>query len=407
VNVEWNAILGISLISVVVTLMLFPFAGRATYQRYRPATFVGGVLFMPLFISIAVSLQAGWGLTETALMLPVLFIGFWGSAAWLIRTPTEGSFVRGLEVGPKFNFRPDLILPGGVMLVKGIILIGVGMLISFQDALRLPRWNWWGFVLAFFGIITIIPIRGVAKMLARRSRFLGNNPRWQGSTRWTLLVVGLAILLYGFLSAFMGVVPFAANGLRPRAELAWVAAALVGVGAISLAVREIWKRSLQEGTETPLQRFNSNLWLFLSILAYMYGFVVLFMGRFMSPQLGSNPGGVLLGGSLFGFGVALILVTRPIALRRELIGTINIMVGMLAALEEEARRNMTMGRIRTIAAYPPTQCSWHVRAMFSALDRLSTMERERVETTRNEVMMSLSSQERQALMAAMDRLPAA
>jgi len=405
-DVEWSAILGIGLISVVITLMLFPFAGRATYQRYRPATFVGGVLFMPLFIAIAVSLQAGWTLTTTALMLPALFIGFWGSAAWLVRTPTEGSFVHGLEVGSKFNFRPDLILPGGVMLVKGIILMGVGMLISFQDVLRLPKWNWWGFVLAFFGIITIIPIRGVAKMLARRTRFLGNEPPWQGSIRWALLVGGLAILLYGFLSAFMGVVPFAANGLRPRAALAWAAIALVGGGAISLAAREIWKRSLLEGAETPLQRFNSNLWMFLSILAYMYGFVVLFMGRYMSPQLGSNPGGVILGGSLFGFGVVLILVTRPIALRRELVGTVNIMIGMLAALDEEARWKMMTGRIRTIAAYPAIQCSWHVGSMFSALDRLSETDRKRVEATRNEVMMSLSSQERQALMVAMDQLQA-
>ncbi len=403
-NVEWSAILGISLISVVVTLMLFPFAGIAMYQRYRPATFVGGVLFMPLFISIAVSLQADWTLTETALMLPILFLGFWGSAVWLVRTPTEGSFVRGLEVGPKFNFRPDLVLPGGVMLVKGIILMGVGMLISFQDALRLPKWSWWGFVLAFFGIITIIPIRGVAKMLFRRTRFLGNDPRWQGSVRWALLVGGLAILLYGFLSAFMGVVPFAVSGLRPRAALAWVAVALIGAGVLSLALREIWKRSLLEGDESPLQRFNSNLWMLLSVLAYMYGFVVLFMGRFMFPQPGSNLGGVVLGGSLFGFGVILILATRPIALRRELVGTINIMVGMLAALEKEARWNMTMGRIRTIAAYPTAQCTWHVGAMFSALDGLSTGDRERVETTRSEVMMTLSSRERQALMAAMDQL---
>jgi len=406
-NIEWGAILGISLISSVVTLMLFPFAGKAMYRQYRPATFVGGVLFMPLFISIAVSLQAGWTLTETALMLPVLFIGFWGSAVWLIRTPTEGSFVRGLEVGPRFNFRPDLILPGGVMLVKGIILMGVGMLISFQEALRLPKWNWWGFVLAFFGIITIIPIRGVAKMLARRSLLVGNHPPWQGTIRWTLLVVGFAILLYGFLSAFMGVVPFSGGGLRPRAALAWVAVALVGAGAISLGIREIWKRSLLEGLETSFQRFNSNLWMLLSVLAHMYGFVVLFMGRFMYPQLGLNPGGVLLGGSLFGFGVVLILVTRPIALRRELIGTTNIMVGMRAALEKEACSKMMTGRIRTIAAYPSAQCSWHVGAMFSALDGLSPADRERVEETRNEVMMSLSSTERRALMAAMDQNQAA
>jgi len=147
--------------------------------------------------------------------------------------------------------------------------------------------------------------------------------------------------------------------------------------------------------------------MFLSVLGYMYGFVVLFMGRFMYPQFSSNPGGVLLGGSLFGFGVVLILVTRPIVLRRELIGTVNITVGMLAALEREARSKMMMGRIRTIASYPTNQCTWHVGAMFSALERLPAIDRERVETTRNEVMISLSSQERQALMVAMDQLQAA
>jgi hypothetical protein len=407
VNVEWGAIVGLSLISVVVTLMLFPFAGAASYRQYRPVTFVGGVLFMPLFVAIAVSLQAGWSTTETAFMLAALFVGFWASAVWLVRTPVEGSFVTGLEIGPKLNFRPDLILPGGVMLVKGIIFLGVGMLISFQDSLRLPKWNWWGFVLAFFGIITIIPIRGVAKMLARRARLLGGEPRWQGPVRWGLLVVGLAILLYGFLSAFMGVVPFAVDGLRPRAELIWVAIALIAAGALSLAGRELWKRSILEGTESSSRRFASNLWLFLSIWAYMYGFVVLFMGRYMYPQVSSNAGGVVLGAALFGFGVVLILVTRPIALRRELAGTINVMVGMLAAMNKEVRWKMMMGRLRTMATYPTHQCSWHVGEMFSALENLPPDKRREVEATRNEVMMSLTSGERRALMAAMDLLSAA
>lgn len=68
---------------------------------------------------------------------------------------------------------------------------------------------------------------------------------------------------------------------------------------------------------------------------------------------------------------------------------------------------MMTGRIRTIAAYTTSQCAWHMGAMFSALDRLPTAHRARVEDTRSEVMMSLSSNERQALMVAMDRLHAA
>jgi len=68
---------------------------------------------------------------------------------------------------------------------------------------------------------------------------------------------------------------------------------------------------------------------------------------------------------------------------------------------------MMMGRIRTMASYPTTQCTWHVGKMFSALERLPVTDRKLVETTRNEVMISLSSQERQALMVAMDQLQAA
>ncbi|MCL1594327.1 MAG: hypothetical protein M3132_08260, partial [Actinomycetia bacterium] len=93
--------------------------------------------------------------------------------------------------------------------------------------------------------------------------------------------------------------------------------------------------------------------------------------------------------------------------RNELKGTITIMVGMLAALEKEARWKMMITRMRTIAAYPTAQCSWHVGEMFTAVEALSPIDRERVDATRTEVMMSLSSDERRALMVAMDVLSAA
>jgi hypothetical protein len=155
------------------------------------------------------------------------------------------------------------------------------------------------------------------------------------------------------------------------------------------------------------QRFYSNLWLFLSIWAYMYGAVVLFMGRYMYPHPGTNPWGAVLGALLFTAGGSLVLGFRPFALRNELVGTITIMVGMLAALEKEVRWSMMVRRIRTMAAYPTVQCSWHLGAMADGLDRLTPADRKRVEHTRNEVLMSLSSQERQALMIAMDQMQAA
>lgn len=404
-SIDWAAVVALALISGVVTLMLFPFVARRDYLKSRPPSFVIAVLFMPLFVAIAVTLQSDWSDTTRALALLGLFVGFWGSAAWLVRTPTEGSYVPGLEFGPDLNFRPDLILPGGVMLVKGIILTGIGMMISFQEAFRLPQWNWWGFVVAFFGILTIIPVRGMAKMLARKQRFLGHHPRWQGPVRWALLMGGMAVLLYGFLAAFMDRTPFV--DFSPRSERAWLTIVLVGVAGLSLAGREVWKRGLMEGAEGVGQRFGSGVWLYGSLVAFMYGFVVLFMGRYMYPHPETNPWGLILGAVLFTAGLSLVVGLRPVALRNELSGTIKIMVGMLAAMESDARGRMMEGRIRTMATYSTRQCAWHLGQMFQALESLPAANRARVEDARNEVIMSLSGTERRALMVAMDQVNAA
>ncbi len=402
--IDWElpAILALVLVSGVVTLMLYPFVPRDRYLDSRPALFVGGVVFMPLFFAIGVILETDWSDTKRAAVLLALMVGFWASAVWLASSNTQGKWVAGLEFGPGLEFRPDLILPGGVTMVKGIILTGIGIMLSVQPMFRLPQWNWWGFVLAFFGILTLIPIRGMVKMVARRERFLGRPPAWQVPVRWGLLMAGLFVLLYGFLAAFMGRTPF--TDFRPVSGEIWLAAALLGAAGLSLLLRELWKRRLLEGVESGWARFGSNLWLYLSVVVFMYGYLVAFMGQVMRPHPADNPGGVAIGAILLTLGAFLVLFARPVALRNELRGTIRIMVGRLAATPAEPRRAVMTDRMRTIAACPVPQRPWHVKEMMDALGRLDPAAAGAVHETRGEVMMSLSAEERRALMEAMDQL---
>lgn len=401
---ELPAVLAIALISGVLTLMLFRFVRPNDYLHCRPPRFIGGVVFMPLFVAIAVVLQAEWSIASRATALVVLMVGFWTSAVWLASAHTQGRWVPGLEFGRGLNFRPDLILPGGVTLVKGVILTGIGIMLGVQESFRLPRWNWWGFVLAFFGILTLIPIRGMVKMLARRGRFLGRPTAWQVPLRWGLLLLGLSALLYGFLAAFMGRTPFAE--FRPVAGQAPLAGALLAAASLSLLGREIWKRRLPEGIELPAAQFGSNLWLYGSVLFFMYGSLLAFMGRVVRPHPVDNPAGLAIGAALLAMGAFLVLVARPRAHRHELQGMIRIMVGTMAAMPSEQRREFMDRRLRTVAAAPVEQRAWHVARMIEAVNELRPENGMLVETTRNEVVMTLGSDERRRIMEAMDRLVA-
>ncbi|MBI4259214.1 MAG: hypothetical protein HY658_01490, partial [Actinobacteria bacterium] len=188
-----EAYVAIVLVSTVIALMLYPWAGRRTYLAYRTPVFIAGVVFMPLFLYIGAVLSSGIGPIETQAALLLTGLGlFFLSAAVLALPRAHGDYVAGL------GFRPDLILPGGVNLVKGIILTGLGLMLALQPEYGLPTWNWWGFVLAFWGIITIIPLRGMLKMLMRRGRLLGEpwaTSWWAVALRENVLFVGILVLL--------------------------------------------------------------------------------------------------------------------------------------------------------------------------------------------------------------------
>lgn len=52
------AVIGIGLISAVLSLMLYPMGGAQRYFWYKHPLFVAGVVFMPLFAFVAAVLQS-------------------------------------------------------------------------------------------------------------------------------------------------------------------------------------------------------------------------------------------------------------------------------------------------------------------------------------------------------------
>lgn len=397
--------IGVALISAVMAIMLSPAAGHLEFFGYRSIRFIAGVIFMPLFVIISVILQSPAALLDKAWLLAATMVGFWASAALLVSSKTQGRYVSGLEIKPGLPFRPDLILPGGVNYVKGVILTGIGMMIAFQETFTLPRWNWWGFVLAFWGIILIIPLRGMYKMFfGRRRRFLGDargGTPLHGFIRGNLLFIGLLVLLYGFLSAFMGLAPFV--GLLPSDEMWPQALGLIVASYLVLVIfREVYKGGLKEGVETARQHATKLFILYAGTLVLMYGYITLFMGRWMVPHPGTNPAGLALGLGLFFSGLLLIVPARYFCLRNEFAATLRTMVGVISDQPEEARRGLMKRRMATLAAMPHAQRTAQVAHMLRGLAGLSQDKRMVMRRTMMELMAELPEGQRRGLMGSMD-----
>ena len=378
---------------------------------------------MPLFIYLAALLPnvPHTPALDKVYLFPIGMAGFWLSGAWLALKSTQGEHVPGLEIKPLLPFRPDLILPGGVNYVKGAVLMGVGLMIAIHPQLGMPKWSWWGFILAFWGIITVIPLRGMYKMAkSRRLRMLGLGGTGFGHEliKGLILFVGLLILLYGFVNAFMGTVPFTTLGITrefntfssgsPAGQAVSVASLLIAL-AVLVPLRGWYKTRLLEGVETNGQILVKQVLLWLGTLMLLVSFVHFFnlppireagvMGFYPS----TNTVGFLVGSALFLAGSALILILRPIALRQELKATMITMVGVLSDQSSSLKQWMLERRLRTLAAMPEAQRDQHFRWMAKGLARLSPESRSAMIGTQMSALAGLNSEDRLVCMGSMDR----
>ncbi len=396
-----SAVLGIGFIAAVLTVMLYPMAGTERYFWYKHPLFIAGVVFMPMFAFVAANLQSSLPVeTKTWLLLVGMGL-FWASALILIHPAVHGSFVADLK------FRPDFILPGGVNFVKGVVLTGIGLMLTFQDPFKLPQWNWWGFVLAFWGIILIIPVRGMLKMHLRMHRLVGLpwGKSWGGLVlREGVLFLGLLILLYGFLNAFMGAMPF-----TTVVSKVWSGWLLVLLSALLLAARGLYKRTLPEGAETWSQTLVKQLWLYAAVLPMLYGYVVSFMGRWMTMHPATNPQGFALGLLFVALGFVLAVPVRVVALRHEWEATVRNVMGMLSMLPADRRWTMMRRRMQTLLAAPEKERRGHLRAMAVGLSELTDDQRQVVMETMVTLLAAFDDATRMIILssnaAALQNLP--
>lgn len=439
---EPSPLIGIGFIAGVVTIMLYPLAGVKNYfSVYKKPLFVAGVIFMPFFIVLAALFRAPvtspMGGSEPLTILTKAFAalsifgGFWLSGAWLASKRTQGDYATGLTapfrpqflLGEKAMFRPDLILPGGVNFVKAVILLGVGIMIMVHDHLSFPRFNWWGFALAFWGIIALIPIRGIYKMFRGRGpRMLGDPAAFGMKANWgreVLLFIGLLILLYGFVNAFKGFTPFTVLGMSPRYLSLPRTPGIVGLTLLALSfillviVRGWYKTKLLEGVETFGQLFAKQLLLYVGVVPMILGYIhlfnlqsdaVTFATEFVGLYPDKNPLGFTIGLTLFILGTLLILVFRPLALRNEFRATMNVMAGATAELPEEKRETLMEKRLKALTNMPDNQRKEHMKWMLEGLQALREDKRDALMRTQIKVLSMLPGEQRAKIMRTMDEL---
>ncbi|MFQ5826013.1 MAG: hypothetical protein ACE5IA_01530 [Dehalococcoidia bacterium] len=417
-----GAYIGMALIALVMAIMQYPKAGLRRYETYKTSLFIGGVIFMPLFIYFAALLPnvPHTPALDKVWLFPVGMLGFWLSGAWLAFRGSQGVYVPGLEIKPLMPFRPDFILPGGVTFVKGLIMMGVGLMIAIHPALGMPRWNWWGFVLAFWGIITLIPLRGMYKMVkGKRARMLGMDG--MGFTpelyKGLILFVGLNILLYGFVNAFFGTTPFLELGVKREFNSLLLGNLAGGVAVaaflLSFAVLVLWrgwyKTRLLEGAESWGQMVNKQLLLYLGSLLLLVAYIHLLnlppirQAGYMAFYPGANPLGFAVGLVLFLAGSALILVLRPIALRNEFEAMVATMVGVISDSGERMRRWVMENRVRALTSMAVAQRDQQVKLMMAGLGRLPQEKREAMMKTQIDILSELPASGRRRMMASMDK----
>lgn len=428
---DLGALIGIGFISAVVSMMLYPMGGLLRYFEYRRPLFIAGVIFMPLFIALAAALRAPYQLVFEELQASVmkgyillaLMVGFWGSAAWLAVARTQGIHVPGLTVRPLLPFRPDFILPSSILFVKGTILTGVGLMLMIHDRAMFPAWNWWGFALAFWGIIALIPFRGMLKMIrGRRRRMLGESRAFgatAGLGRELLLFLGLLVLLYGFVSAFKGFVPFDGIGTVPRYNAlpgapGLFGLALVGASFLVLVPLRAWaKTRLPEGAETWAQLVGKQALLYAGIVLLVLGYIQTFNLSKDATMAGqsyfgfypsANPFGFAVGAVLFGLGAVLIVGIRPVALRNELTATIRTMAGVVADAPDPLQKEFIGRRVPVLCRMPEPQRDYHVRCMLEGLRALPEEKAIAIRRKMMEELLQRPEPERVALMRSMDKV---
>ncbi len=136
------------------------------------------------------------------------------------------------------------VIPDGVLLVVGTILLGIGLGQLGNERLVTPRWNWVSFFgLTVSGMLVLVVLRGALKAALGGERPSRAGLRFLGLLGTELLLVaGLGLMMYGALNNLV----LGANGFRSGFKgnseglVVWIAAALFLIvvrGGFKMATR--------------------------------------------------------------------------------------------------------------------------------------------------------------------------
>lgn len=414
----WQFLPVLGIWATVTLIMLWPVGRKLNirYATYRKPLFILGVLSMVSLPFLGFALQ----------YLPAAAISrVW----WLILVVailTIFSIVAGVKpaIGrpmPMF-FRPDILFGDGRVLATGIISLGLSMRFLFgpkseAEILPTPAGSWAGLYFAIaFGILQIIPLRGMFKLISRMVRLgQGKLSGWSIQIlKETWLLAGSLGVIYGFHNAFMGKTPFLDQSLVGITPQFWAASgkpglALMAISALFFIFVRGGYKMLACGDpfirETPAQSRTKALLFFTGLLPFFYGFAHVMSAGAPFPRLPNTDLRLLVGLALFVWGV---LMLGPIRIRIQKAQRHALVAQMAAvllpAMPEDVRRRILDRVVYALADMSEENRLDHMRSMQEAIAAAPEETRRLMTQARMEVIAEIPASKRRKIMQAMDKV---
>lgn len=417
---DWLWVIGVW--ASVSTIMLWPCArhfGR-NYLSYRTPLFIIGVLSMvalPIFGFLMDWLPKDesrtWALLITIAVLTIFSIVAGVKRA--ISRPTQ------------MLFRPDLLFGDGRVLATGVLSLGLAMRFLYGPVppghfLPFPKGEWYALLFAItFGIVQIIPLRGMLKLRLRMARMI-----YKKFTGWlwvfireTYFLVAAVLIMYGFHNVFMGKIPFidaSLGGMKPEnfATMGKPGLILMAVSAlIFIFIRGAYKKSVCGDPfikETLNQSIIKSFLFLVSFLPFIYGFahVMATMGpggagvaAFPRPLPEGAP--LIVGGSLLVWGILMLSVIRVWIQQVQQRAIVEQLVAVvLPRLSEDKRKELMRNVMESISQIEENRRRSFIKSMLSGLESAPENTREQISATRTQVLAELPEHQRKTIMKSMD-----
>jgi hypothetical protein len=404
---SWSAAVPGGVLGLLITVMIWPSAGRRRYLAYKRPLFIVTIVFEAAILLAGVALHVPSTVTAKDMWFELFLVGFFLGTVAISLPGVEGEYRSGVF------FRPDLIYGNGAYLARGEIFVALGIKLFTTPERAQPIWNWWGLEWALFAMVFMVPFRGILKMRMRRARFLDLDT-WMGkgmrSGLWlkeTFLFVSLVMLVYGFANAYMGLAPFTwTPGFAPPASRGpnwWGLAFFAGAFLVVVVVRGWYKTRLPEPATVGAELVKGFL-LWLGFVGVIYGFLLVFMGLGWLRLYGPGSPNFWWAVWVSALGLAMVGPLRVLAQRQEFRGILRVMIPRMADLDEPTRRLMMGRRLEVVAAMPERPRTENVALMMRIIDEQPDEVRRRLVGTRTWVVANADPGVRSRLVAAMAKV---